>query len=228
MAYVVDNTYFIREFAVPNTDEANSKSLEVLNQYIDDKGRSLLRSALGEVLFAEFDSYLNNGVLPEIPDLPTPDPVPAKWRELVDGVTYTIDSVDYVWGGLVNTVGTYKSSVMVPFIYYYWLKGERSFVSGVGEVRAEAKNAGGVNSTQTLTETWNKFLQMYRGSTLGQLVGNVYRVGIPQYDGYYVGYFGNDTTPSLLQFLWQNDTAYPDAALNTPEPLEGIRNQLGL
>jgi len=225
MPYLIDDTFFIGSIEVSNLDEANSKSLTALNRIIDEKCRLLLLSALSLVNFQEMDSFLVNGKLPDVPESPEVDPVPLKWRNLITGCNYTVDGVTKRWKGLYFTEGTYKGSVLANYCFTFYLEENVSYQSGVGEVKAEAKNARGVNSTQKYTTVWNEFLEMYQGSDCYRMVGNIYHVGIPQYDGYYLGYFGNNNNDvSLLQFLSENATDYPDCELCVYD----VKNQLGL
>jgi len=225
MAYLIDDTFFIGKIEVSNLDEANSKSLTALNRIIDEKCRLLLLSALGLVNFQAMDSLLVNGKLPAVPESPDVDPVPPKWRNLITGCNYTVNDVTKRWKGLYFIEGTYKGSVLANYCFPFYLEENVSYQSGVGEVKAEAKNARGVNSTQKYTTVWNEFLNMYQGSDCSRRVGNVYHIGIPQYEGYYVGYFGNNNNDvSLLQFLSENASDYPDCELYVYD----VKNQLGI
>ena len=222
MAYIINDTFFQGAIEVPNIDEANSKSLTDLNRLIDEKCRLFMLNLLGYELFTELDALLVDGMLPAVPESPTVDPIPAKWRNLITGTTYTVtDEPDRTWNGLNVVQGTFRTSLLAYYVYSFWLKQNVSFASGVGEVRAEAKNAYNVNSTQRYTEVWNTFVEMYQGENC---IGwewwqypHVYHVsGNYQYQ--------NNTPVSLLQFLNDNETDFP----NITATRYGIKNQLGL
>jgi len=212
--YLIDASYFIREIHIPNVNESNNGSGETLDYFIDEKVRLLLSTkALGGTLFTAFNSYVANGVL-----LNT---APQKWKDLVNGKTYTKNDKNYIWEGLLQTKGTFKKSLLAYYTYYYWLMDNVSLMSGLGEVRGEAKNAIGVNSTQRLVTIWNEFVKMYQGkNTCFNGVKYVYN-GVPIED-YYNQNSGSYV--SLLQFLKDNETDYPDAQLEMFE----FQNQLGL
>lgn len=210
--YLIDGSYFIREYNVPNTTELQGNSSNNLEQYIDERCRLLLQKALGSELFANLDDNIESGVLDE--------DAPQKWKDLVNGTTYTKDGKDYTWKGLLQLDGTFKSSLLTPYVYYYWLKGNISSVLGVGEVVTNGKNATNVNSTQRLVEAWNDFLIQYQGNF--SIKSNVYiHNSVIIYD-YYQN--GNSKYVNMLQFLKDNETDYPDA---TKEMFE-FKNQLGL
>lgn len=210
--YLIDGTYFIREYNVPNSAELQGNSSNNLEQYIDERCRLLLQTALGSDLFADLDSNINNGVLDE--DAPT------KWQNLVGGCTYAKNGKDYVWKGLLQEDGTFKKSLLTPYVYYYWLNGNISSVLGVGEVVTGAKNASNVNSSQRLVTVWNEFVSEYQGNCTYQSKAYIHN-GVIVYD-YFGG--GNNNYVNMLQFLKDNDTDYPDAALGVFE----FKNQLGL
>lgn len=212
--YLIDASYFIREIHVPNVNESNTDSGVKLDYFIDEKVRLLLSTkALGSVLFTQLDSNVTNGVLSNT--------APQKWKDLVNGKTYTKDGKSYVWEGLLQTKGTFKKSLLAYYTYYYWLMDNVSTMGGVGEVRGEAKNAVNVNSTQRLTTIWNEFVRMYQGeNACFKGVKYVYN-GVPIAD-FYNQNSGNYV--SLLQYLKDNETDYPDATLEMFE----FKNQLGL
>jgi len=216
--YLIDQTYFIKQYSIPNILDAGD-ALTVLEQYIDEYGRRYMKMALGRE-FAAFDAVLVDGLFPD-----PPTGIDQKWIDLVNGVEYTKDGKTYQWEGLLRTEGTFKASPITPYVYYYWLTENVTTVTALGEATIEAKNATSVNSTQRLVTTWNEMLVMYQGEYCdADLRGNFYyHNGVPIYD-----YFGGReeiNLVSLLTYLKDNATTYPDAGL---QRMEGVKNQLGL
>jgi len=210
--YIIDETYFIDETNVPNTQELQGGEKAALGRYIDGKVRLFLQRTLGFDNFTDLDSNIVSGVLSNT--------APQKWKNLVDGCTYVIDGTNYRWQGLKYTEGTSKTSILAHYVYCYWIRGNVSFMSGVGEIRAESKNSINVNSTQTFVETHNEFVQMYQGDCFA---GNR-----SLYNGLIIDTFYASQSPSnyvsMVQFLKDNETTYPDCNL-----IEyGFKNQLGL
>lgn len=215
MAYVIDDTFFIREFAVPNTDEPDSAALKELNFFIDERCRLLLSQRLGLEGFTEFDSLLEDGILPEN--------APEKWVRLVYGADpYEIDGVNYKWNGLIRETGSYKYSMLVPYVYYFWLRANSSYMTGVGDAKAKAKNAVAVNPTQRLVTSWNRFVKEHNGGYFLNPIANVYHVGIPQVEGHYNLGLSDPSDISLVQFLSQNEDVYPGCTVEFFQ----IQNQL--
>lgn len=164
--YIIDDTYFKslnRE--IPNLDEADSRSFAELERIIDDKCRLLLLDFLSVEEFQELDGYLVNGIFPENaqPDPLLPDYVPQKWISLVNGSTYQINNVDFIWNGLAYSKGTYKGSLLADYVYSFWLKGMASYMTGVGDAKANPKGASLVNPTQRYVNIWNAFVLAYEG-----------------------------------------------------------------
>ncbi len=217
MSYVITDTDFIFPYEIPLTQDMNSKAANQLSAIIDERCRLLLRQVLGNANFVAFDAVLDP-TTHLLPDPPTG--VAQKWVDLINGSDYVLDDIAYHWIGL--------KPLLVKYVYYGWLYQTVSYLGGVGLVKADAKNAAGVNPLQELTQTWLYFLNDYQGSArFGVPVGNVYHIGIPQYDGYYVDTIQNKSEASLVQYISQFPDLYPDTTLY-PMTQEGITNQLSL
>lgn len=212
--YLIDESYFIREINVPNTSELQGNSEKTLEYFIDEKVRLLLSTkALGGTLFTEFNGYVVSGALPNT--------APQKWKDLVNGKTYTKDGKSYIWRGLLQTDGTFKKSLLAYYTYFYWVKANVSVMAGTGESRIEAKNAVSVNSTQTLVSVWNDFVSMYQGSNVCYNSIKYVHNGVMVSD-----YFNENSGEyvSLIEYLTDNKTDYPNARCELFE----YQNQLGL
>lgn len=200
----------------------DSDVLTDLEIIIDKYVRSLLRGALGNILFKDLDSNIANGVLK--------DTAPDKWKNLVNGVEYTKDEVVYNWPGLIQTEGTFKNSILAKFVYFYWLKDSVSLLTGTGEKNITAEGAIGSNSTQKLVTVWNSFIEDYQPNYEGgyhqQFMTRYsyypYPSDLPIFDC--LANNADTGIVSLIQFLTDSETDYPDAALTMYEPM----NQLGL
>ena len=119
------------------------------------------------------------------------------------------------------TEGLYKSSILAKYVFYNWYKESVSTLTGIGEVNLQGANSTTVEPNQRLVAVWNDFLREYQYKNIGNKV-NVYSVGgIPVYDWYN----GNDNNfVSLLQFLTDKSTDYPDATMKMYDYL----NQFGI
>jgi hypothetical protein len=219
--YLIDETFFIGKYAIAGLEDTDATASTELEYLIDEKGRLLLQKAFGNnVLYDDFNTYIEaDGTL---------DPLaPQKWKDLVDGVTYTKDDVEYRWRGLTFTEGTWKGSLMTQFVYCSWIEQNVSYLSGVGEVQAAAKNAPAVNSTQRYVTVWNGFVKMYQGGVYNGRFG-WHDFGNWQY-GYHWSQYNywnpcDDGTVSLLKFLYDNPEAYPDVKAKVYD----VKNQIGL
>lgn len=212
--YLIDETYFIQNITVPTSNSLDVVANDnTLSQFIDRYARLLLQNALGNTLFLELDAEIVNGILKE--------DAPQKFKDLVNGKTYTDNGKTKIWKGLLFTEGTFKGSVLAHYVYYHWYLFQMSQMSGIGEVKGNSVNSTRVNETSKLVEVWNEFIEMYEG--VSELTG-LYSEnnGVPFYDYYSAN---NNQNVSLLQFLIDNDETYPDAQLKSEQ---GLINHLGL
>ena len=214
MAYIIDETYFVRKYLVPNAQELNSGANEQLKGYIDSMARLCLKDALGNVLFKDLDDNITAGNLD--------GDAPQKWLNLVNGVEYVLDGTTYTWEGLIQENGAFNESLLTPFVFYHWLYDNQSRMSGVGEVVTIAKNAINVNSTQRLVSTWNDFVSNYQTGCNNYSPSIYFKGGIRVID--WVGNNTNSDYVSLIKFLSDNETDYPEAALK----MYKAKNQLGI
>lgn len=214
MAYIIDETYFQREYYVPNVDELNSDANKELMNYIDEKSRLLIRDAIGYANFKELDANITNGNLDS--------DAPQKWLDLVNGVEYTVGDKTYYWKGLKYKDGAFRSSLLTPFVFYYWLFFNQSTMSGVGEVIVMAKNAVHINSSQRIITVWNEFVNQYQGNCNSRQPKHYLHRGVPVID--WIGEDNNNDYVSLVQFISDKSEDYPNAPLKRYK----IKNQLGL
>jgi hypothetical protein len=203
--YIIDASYFQSDKAIPNSLELNSNVNTVLEQFIDNKVRLLLKNALGYELFNDLDSNITDGGLNV--------GAPVKWQNFVNGVEYTDGTETLKWQGLKFTEGMVKHSLLADFVYYYWLENEAIKNTGVGLVTATSKNANNVSYNSTLSRHWNNFVLQYQGE-------------LNEYNHWFFDrLFNRDYNyVSLLQFLKDNDTDYPDATLR----IYNFKNEFGI
>lgn len=211
--YLIDETYFIKELSIPNINEMDSDNLTILTQYIDEYSRKLLKNALGYDLFKILDTNITNGVL----DVGAHQ----KWLDLVNGCEYQKDGITYKWNGLIFTEGLHKSSLLAKYCFYFWLKDNVTQVTGTGEKSIKSVNADSVNSNQRLVTVWNDFVNDYQGS--GACSPSIWYKGNTKVIDYY-GMNNGSKIVSLIQFLQDNETNYPDANL----AIYNAQNQFGL
>ena len=149
--YIIDDTFFQspnRE--IPNLNEADSKAFAQLEFIIDRECRLFMQNFLTDAEIVEFDSYLVNGLFPIVTT-----GIPQKWIDLVNGKDD--------WKGLVYTLGTSKNSLLADLVYYHYLVNEASYMTGVGDAKANPKGASLVNPTQRIVTVWNDFVSQYQG-----------------------------------------------------------------
>jgi len=144
--YLIDNTYFVGKYEIPNINESNNGVSETLDLFIDIEVRLFMQNLLGLELFKDFDSYMTDGVL-------SPN-APQKWLDLVNGVEY--DSKK--WNGLIYKIGTYPKSLFTNYIWTKYLV-ERNKIDGNGNANViESKNSLLGNAANQYFLIWNEFV----------------------------------------------------------------------
>ncbi len=178
--YLIDasNTYFKGQIAISNLTEPNSHVAESLNLCIEERVRLLLQNLLGNVLFAELDSNVTNGVLDA--------DAPQKWKDLVDGVTYTVSGKSYVWGGL---------KTLLAFFVYHEFKSDLLLKDDT----IQPKNVTVNNPNSHLVSIWNQFISMYQSGISCSNVRNYYFV----LENGYV---------SCVRYILDKESDFPDAS----------------
>lgn len=219
--YLIDETYFQRDLSIPNINETGTKVYKELEEFIDEKLRLLVRDFLSIDLVQDLENSLVNGLLPKNDPL-----IPIKWTNLVYGCEYQRDGKTLKWNGLCVELGTSKSSLLADYVYCAYLEYKNSILYGVGEIKGDAKVATSVNSTQRLVTIWNTFVEKYQSDGHGSLfypygrwenINYCYPVIIDYRHHNYSGV-------SLLQFLTDNPTDYPDVK----PKFFNLKNSLGL
>lgn len=211
--YLIDQTYFIKQYNIPNLNEMDSDVFSNLEQYIDKDVRSLLRNALGYSLFKDLDSNITDGVLNV--------GAPQKWQDFVNGVEYTKDDNTVKWKGIAYEEGLSKTSLLVPYVYHNWLRDNISQVTGIGEKVISAQNAVNANSNQRIVAAWNDFMDMYQGDYRYGRKETFFLRGVRFTD--WLGDNYDEDVP-LIIFLEDNDDTYTDALKVTYVK----QNQLGI
>lgn len=213
--YIIDDTYFQGEIEVPNIAEADSKASVELERIIDRVCRQFMYDVLGDVLYQELDALLVDGVLPDSPD--------SKWTKLIYGTSYELDGKQVKWDGICVELGSSKSSLLADYVYTFFLTKSNTFLSGVGEMKGEARGAMMVNPTQHYVTIWNRFIKSYQSDLCGNLFD--FRNYFFDYQFFYPRYERTiNKSVSLVQYLTDNSEDF----LNLSLPYFEVKNQLGL
>jgi len=213
--YIINDTYFQGEIEIPNIAEADSKALTELQRLIDEKCRLFMYDVLGDVLVSELDDLLEDGILPITPE--------SKWTKLIYGDSYELDGKQVKWEGICVELGTSKSTLLADYVYTFYLTESNTFLSGVGEMKGEARGAMMVNSTQRYVTIWNRFVKKYQSDLCGNIFD--FRNYFFNYQFFYPRYERPiNKSVSLVQYLTDHPEDFPNLSL----PYFEIKNQLGL
>lgn len=208
---LINDTYFQGILNVPNIYEVNSLELTQLNYAIDKWGTLFIQEFLGYELFNEFSTHLTGGNLNAT--------APQKWKNLVNGIEYTLNNKTFKWRGLIYSEGISKISIIAYFVYY--MKYQNSVNTSMGLVGVEPRNGININPFEHLTTIWNEFIYMYQGTTNTNAKRYIHQGVI--FDDFYCG-VNSSSYVSLLQFITDNKQDY----LNINAPELAVKNRYGI
>lgn len=87
-----------------------------------------------------------------------------KWKDLLNGTTYTKNGVEVVWRGIIFTDEDVKRSFITNYVYCKWLEKETSKHLGVGLSVPQAKGATRANPAYKFTDAYNDFVDVVVGN----------------------------------------------------------------
>jgi len=159
---IINSSYFQGNLKVPNTQDAltplsDRRGNEVnLGEYIIRYETQIMIYALGNVLYKDFiDQFETNGDLKSGAD--------QRWKDFVNGVDYTVDSVDKVWKGLRYLEGGLNYSLIAYYVYSKFLPDISTTFGAPGIQKNNAKASRGYSSIPKTADIWNEFLYKYQG-----------------------------------------------------------------
>jgi len=125
-----------------------------LQQYIDEHEKKVLIGLLGYDLYAEMMAAYAAFIL-------TPStPLPAKWANLINGITYTYGGQTIRWNGLINSD---KISFLSYYVYCQYVKAKQFPYQQTGTVQPINENSQVVDGIANHTASWNEFVRLYDG-----------------------------------------------------------------
>lgn len=220
--YIATEDYFSQELIRPVTgiELYTDTNKDTFDMWADEYARLLLQNALGNVHFPLFDAQVTNGTLNSDAD--------QKWKDLVNGVTYTYNSKEYTWRGLIYQEGASYKSLLADYVYAEWYKWQGSHLSNFGEVKGNAINSISVSLNVKQVKIWNQFVRAYQGNHKYTRDYCNYWYCLNRhyyYDNRYMRAINIDTGyVSMVDFLTHKEDDYPDA----PKKLYGIKNRFSI
>ena len=214
---IIDNTFFHGKIMIPNSNDngIGGKSNNI-NRLIEDECYAFLNSLLGNEVYTDLTTYFDSN----LNLLPT---APQKYLDLFNGVNYGDNKV---WSGLVikKKLGNY--SLLADWVWIRWFEDSISLNSNNGQIALEPKNATRINPTEKYVEVWNDLVKKVVGVSYNSRP-TVYYKGCIKFTDWYGGC--NNGSVSLLDYLSDHSTDFPNVSLTTPnnEPLI-IKNIFGL
>lgn len=157
---IINSSYFIGEIHLSQVGAGAStkvNSNDKFQIFVDEYEREIINKGLGKQLADEFYSNIDSttGEL-----LPGAD---AKWDRLLNGHTYTKSNLQYYWQGLISESGTFKSSLMAYYVYFYYILQGATQQSTMGILKADAENSKTASATPKMVKAWRKMYDWYSG-----------------------------------------------------------------
>ena len=220
---IIDSTYFVVGNFIPNLSEPdpNSQRTVDIGHYINRAEEEVLSFALGRTMWEDLRKYTDNPLLE----------MPQNYKDLLDGVHYTIEGVDCYWMGLRDDIT--KESLLADYTYYIYFMDHLSLTTESGEVAMDSKVGGRTSMHSKLTKAYNTFLYRLHGSIRSgasglTIEGDPYwLIGSKGVD--YYGVYGRGGDVSMMQYLLDNREDYPllDLRIGRFGGLD-IKNEFGL
>jgi hypothetical protein len=178
--YLIDETYFTSILETPAIDGVD---LEDLISSIDKYVPFFLQNVLDFEVFEELNSYIVGGILSSS--------APKKWLDLVDGVQFIHNNIQYTWQGLKYAEGPSKISILAHFVYYNHFSKFKNF---------------NITFYERLAQVFNEFIEMYQGASDAENKG-VFQINQGLFPEYY-GKYSNNNYVTLVEFLHHKKDTY--------------------
>lgn len=216
---IIDTSYFKGgKVYIPNAAGNPSVTGNVptsegkITSYIERYEEELLSNALGyenyEALSTAFKA-----------DPTLANPENEKWKDLVNGKTYSFEGRLVKWPGLIQKGEHLNTSLIADFVFFFYLTDNFQHYTNTGMQKEKAKNAEEQSPALKLTQVWREFIQKYQFGVVTQPVTVTTRGG--SYRDFYNPQF--NAQRSLYQFLRDNDN-YGDYEFKVYEN----RNRFGI
>lgn len=212
---IIDVSYFQKgSLYIPNSVNISASSSPnnggEIDFFIKKYERELLMNALGVTLYNELQVALGD----------IDNVAYAKWKALVNGEDYTINSKEYRYDGLK---GYEKQSVIAFFVFMQYMRNDESVYTTTGTAKNKAKGAEIVSMTPKYIKVQNSFIEAYQKPSINNPNVIVNRSG-----SFGLDYFGNDDAQrSLYQYLCDknelDENNFPDFMFKSYE----VENSLG-
>lgn len=143
---LIDSTYFRNSISIPVGAYSD------LTQFIEQHEKDVLILMLGYELYTEMmAAYAAFIAVPSTP-------LPTKWANLINGVSYSYGGQNLRWNGLINSD---KVSFIAYYVYCQYLKAKQFPYQQTGAVQPKNENSLPADGIANHTAAWNNFNDLY-------------------------------------------------------------------
>jgi len=121
---LIDDTYFVFDLSLPAGKYSD------IPGWINRLEGDLIRKIVGLSL--------------AVPILDYSESSEQRIKDIVEGVGFEVDGIDYYWNGLVNDN---KKSLIAYYVYTKYLRNNITFTTGTGERKAKNENSHNANQS---------------------------------------------------------------------------------
>lgn len=159
---IITPDYFQGNIKIPNSQDAITPLTDRagnhfdLVEYIARYEKQIMVYALG---LTEYNSFIlsfetNGDVKPG---------AEQRWKDFIEGVAYTVDSVDKEWKGLRYVEGSQKYSFIAYYTFSKFVNDISTKVGDAGIQKSNSKSSKGYSSIPTVVDAFNEFIKLYQG-----------------------------------------------------------------
>jgi hypothetical protein len=186
--YLLDNSYFKNKLEIEGIFNSESGVADKLDEYSTIYEVEFLQKLFGAVDFEDLNSNVENGALKT--------DAPQRWKDFVNGETYTYNGENFVWNGLLYTIGSVKRSILANVVFCKIIADlETNNGRFVIDAKASIRNV----MRSHYVQVWNEIADEFNYNLDRVPVNAYYHHGVPIYD-YYGGQKGKGYV-TMSQYL---------------------------
>lgn len=195
MNNLIDETYFVNDINIPNTDRPNVSS--TLEAAITKYQKEVLIDVLGWELYELFSENITEAI----------------YVSIIEGKDFTFEfngkQIKRHWKGLQNED---LESLIAYFVYCRWIESEITLTTGIGEILSETQVGTVISPRDKYVAAYNNMVRVYGNIYDQKYMNTIQKMSLSHYlmNPYELDtYIHFNDEPSLYNFLLANKDDYP-------------------
>lgn len=196
---ITTRSYFTGNLQIANAEDTapNSNLLgnaSMLQDFINIYERELLILLFGHQMYADFKAQFDINLTTG--EWTIKAGADQKWKDLLNGHSYTHGGVEKNWNGLIQNIGGTKISLIANYVYCKFINATEIEHAGVGFTVAKSKNAIRVSGRSKYVTAWNEMVEKLNGKTYSN------------YENYYSDWYWDNSNVPLNAYLRDNSELF--------------------